>query len=433
MPMIADGIGVPMENLRLVQNHAGGTFGYKFSPTNEALIGAAVKILERPVSLVFNQFQNITYTGKRSPAFMNIKLAADENGKLLALWGNNYVDHGPYSEFGDLLTMRLSQFTGAGYGINSIRNKSTTVFTNHAWGSAFRAYGSPQSYMGSEIAIDVLAAKMGIDPFDMREMNCYKESEGTTIPTGYPPEVYCEEALFKTARPLYEAAKKRVAEKNAASDGKIKYGIGVSLGVYGCGLDGVDTSNAFAELNPDGTVTMYAAWEDHGQGADMGVLVSSHETLRQAGIRPEQIKLVMNDTKTCPNAGPAGGSRSQVMSGNACRLAAENLVAAMKKEDGTFRTYDEMVAEGLETKYEGNWVTTFCADHPIDQDTAQGDPFATYMYTIFLPEVAVNTETGKVTVEKFTCVADVGTIMNRLLVEGNFYGGLVQGLSLIHI
>lgn len=76
--MIADGIGVPMENLRIVQNHAGGTFGYKFSPTNEALIGAAVKILERPVSLVFNQFQNITYTGKRSPAFMNIKLAADE-------------------------------------------------------------------------------------------------------------------------------------------------------------------------------------------------------------------------------------------------------------------------------------------------------------------------------------------------------------------
>ena len=99
----------------------------------------------------------------------------------------------------------------------------------------------------------------------MREMNCYKESEGTTIPTGYPPEVYCEEDLFKTARPLYEAAKKRVAEKNAVSDGKIKYGIGVSLGVYGCGLDGVDTSNAFAELNPDGTVTMYAAWEDHGQ------------------------------------------------------------------------------------------------------------------------------------------------------------------------
>ena len=430
MPMIADGIGVPMDKLRIVQNHAGGTFGYKFSPTNEAILGAAAKIIGKPVSLVFNQFQNITYTGKRSPGFMNIKLAADENGNLLGLWGNNYIDHGPYSEFGDLLTHRLSQFVGAGYDIPTIRNKSQTVFTNHAWGSAFRAYGSPQSFMGSEIAIDVLAAKMGMDPFDIRELNCYKESEKSTIPTGYAPDVYCLEEMYKMARPLYEAGKARVAEKNAASDGRYKYGIGVASGVYGCGLDGVDASQAYAELNPDGTVTMYASWEDHGQGADMGVLMSAHETLRQAGIKPEQIKLVMNDTKYTPNSGPAGGSRSQVMSGNACRLAAENLVAAMKKEDGTYRTYDEMKAEGIETKVLGNWVCDYCATHPVDQATSQGEPFATYMYTLFLPEVCVDTQTGKVTVEKFTCVADVGTIMNKLLVDGNFYGGLAQGIGL---
>lgn len=430
MPMIADGIGVPMDKLRIVQNHAGGTFGYKFSPTNEAILGAAAKIIGKPVSLVFNQFQNITYTGKRSPGFMNIKLAADENGKLLGLWGNNYIDHGPYSEFGDLLTHRLSQFVGAGYDIPTIRNKSQTVFTNHAWGSAFRAYGSPQSFMGSEIAIDVLAAKMGMDPFDIRELNCYKESEKSTIPTGYAPDVYCLEEMYKMARPLYEAGKARVAEKNAASDGRYKYGIGVASGVYGCGLDGVDASQAYAELNPDGTVTMYASWEDHGQGADMGVLMSAHETLRQAGIKPEQIKLVMNDTKYTPNSGPAGGSRSQVMSGNACRLAAENLVAAMKKEDGTYCTYDEMKAEGIETKVLGNWVCDYCATHPVDQATSQGEPFATYMYTLFLPEVCVDTQTGKVTVEKFTCVADVGTIMNKLLVDGNFYGGLAQGIGL---
>ena len=430
MPMIADGIGVPMDKLRIVQNHAGGTFGYKFSPTNEAILGAAAKIIGKPVSLVFNQFQNITYTGKRSPGFMNIKLAADENGKLLGLWGNNYIDHGPYSEFGDLLTHRLSQFVGAGYDIPTIRNKSQTVFTNHAWGSAFRAYGSPQSFMGSEIAIDVLAAKMGMDPFDIRELNCYKESEKSTIPTGYAPDVYCLEEMYKMARPLYEAGKASVAEKNAASDGRYKYGIGVASGVYGCGLDGVDASQAYAELNPDGTVTMYASWEDHGQGADMGVLMSAHETLRQAGIKPEQIKLVMNDTKYTPNSGPAGGSRSQVMSGNACRLAAENLVAAMKKEDGTYRTYDEMKAEGIETKVLGNWVCDYCATHPVDQATSQGEPFATYMYTLFLPEVCVDTQTGKVTVEKFTCVADVGTIMNKLLVDGSFYGGLAQGIGL---
>ena len=430
MPMIADGIGVPMEKLRLVQNHTGGTFGDKFSPTNEAILGVAALVCQRPVSLVFNMYQNITYTGKRSPAFMHIKLAADENGKLLGLWGDNYIDHGPYSEFGDLLTHRLSQFVGAGYHIPTIRNKSQTVFTNHAWGSAFRGYGSPQSFMGSEIAMDVLAAKMGMDPFDIRELNCYKESEHSTIPTGYEPDVYCLEEMYKVARPLYEAGKKRVAEKNAASDGRYKYGIGVASGVYGSGLDGVDSSQAYAELNPDGTVTMYVSWEDHGQGADMGTLVSAHETLRQAGIKPEQIRLVMNDTKVTPNSGPAGGSRSQVMTGNACRLAAENLLAAMKKDDGTYRTYDEMVADGIETKVLGQWVATACADRPIDQATAQGDPFSVYMYTLFLPEVCVDTETGKVTVEKFTCVADVGTIMNKLLVDGSFYGGLAQGIGL---
>ena len=430
MPMIADGIGVPMEKLRLVQNHTGGTFGYKFSPTNEAILGVAALVCQRPVSLVFNMYQNITYTGKRSPAFLHIKLAADENGKLLGLWGDNYVDHGPYSEFGDLLTHRLSQFVGAGYHIPSIRNKSQTVFTNHAWGSAFRGYGSPQSFMGSEIAIDVLAAQMGMDPFDIRELNCYKESEHSTIPTGYEPDVYCLEEMFQKARPLYEAGKKRVAEKNAASDGRYKYGIGVATGVYGSGLDGVDSSQAYAELNADGTVTMYISWEDHGQGADMGALVSSHETLREAGFKPEQIRLVMNDTKITPNSGPAGGSRSQVMTGNACRLACENLLAAMKKDDGSYRTYDEMVAEGLDTKYLGQWVATACADRPIDQATAQGDPFSVYMYTIFLPEVCVDTETGKVKVEKFTCVADVGTIMNKLLVDGSFYGGLAQGIGL---
>jgi len=430
MAMIADGVGVPMDKLRIVQNNTGGTFGYKFSPTNEAILGVAALVTKRPVSLNFNMFQSITYTGKRSPGHMHVKLAADENGKLMGLWGNNYIDHGPYSEFGDLLTHRLSQFTGAGYHIPTIRNKNTTVFTNHAWGSAFRSYGSPQSYMGSEIAIDVLAAKMGMDPFDIREMNCYKASEKSTTPTGFPPDVYCEEELFKLARPKYEEAKKRVAAKNAASDGKMKYGVGVALGVYGCGLDGVDSSECWVDLNPDGTVTVRNSWEDHGQGADIGTLTSAHETLRGAGFTPDMIKLDLCDTKHTPNSGPSGGSRSAVMTGNATRLACEKLLENMKKPGGGWRTYDEMKAEGIETHCVGKWVATYCSTNPIDQATSQGEPFSIYMYTIFLPEVAVDTETGKVTVEKFTAVADCGTILNRLAVDGNFYGGLAQGIGL---
>lgn len=428
--MICAGIGVEPEKLRLIQLHAGGTFGYKFSPTIEALVGVATLVTGHPVALNFDMYQMITYTGKRSPGFMHIKLAADEKGKVLALEGDNLIDHGPYSEFGDLLTMRLSQFVGAGVDIPNIRNRSRTVCTNHAYGAAFRGYGAPQSFMGGDIAMDVMAEKMGIDPFEFRAMNCYKESAESTTPTGCKPDVYCLEDLFNLARPYYHKNKEYAEKLNAeqGENGKYKFGVGVSLGVYGCGLDGVDSSEAWAELNPDHTVTIYDSWEDHGQGADIGTLTHAHETLRQAGFTPEEIKLVMNDTGLTPNSGPAGGSRSNVMTGNAVRVACEMLINAMRKADGTFRTYEEMVEEKLPLKYQGKWVATACTD--CDMETAQGNPFSVYMYCINLPIVRVEMATGKVKVVKFTMVSDFGTIINKSVVDGQVLGAIAQGIGL---
>ena len=69
-------------------------------------------------------------------------------------------------------------------------------------------------------------------------------------------------------------------------------------------------------MTKDG-VTVFTTWQDHGQGADMGVLGTAHEGLRPLGFKPEQIELVLNDTARTPNGGPSGGSRSQVVVGNA--------------------------------------------------------------------------------------------------------------------
>jgi len=98
----------------------GGTFGYKFSPTIEALLGVACMATGKPVFLNFDYFQKITYTGKRSPFFINLKMGADKEGKILAMESDWSCDHGPYSEFGDLVTLRGAQFIGAGYGIPNI-------------------------------------------------------------------------------------------------------------------------------------------------------------------------------------------------------------------------------------------------------------------------------------------------------------------------
>lgn len=423
--MICPGLGIAPEKLRLIQNPTGGTFGYKFSPTMEALLGVAAIATGKPVSLVYDQFQNITYTGKRSPGNVNVRLACDETGKLTAMETDWWIDHGPYSEFGDLLTIRQAQFTGAGYHLENIRGRGRTVATNHAWGSAFRAYGSPQAFLASETAMDILAEKMGEDPFEFRYKNLYNET--STTPTGQKPDVLVMRELYDLIRPKYLEAKQRCAAFNAdpRNAGK-KRGVGVSHGIYGCGLDGPDSSAARVERTPSGFV-VHSGWEDHGQGADLGALTMAHQVLRVAGVKPEDIKLVLADTAG-PNSGPAGGSRSNVFAGNAIRVSAEMMLNAMKKADGTYRTYAEMVAETIPLSYDGTWVASACTD--CSSETGQGNPFPIYMYEVFVPEVEVDLESGDAKVVKFATSVDVGTIINRATVDGQIYGGLAQGIGL---
>lgn len=419
--MICAGLGTEPEKLRLVQNPAGGTFGYKFSPTMEALVGVAAMATGKAVALKYDYYQHITYTGKRSPFFVKLKYGADKNGKIVAMDSDWIVDHGPYSEFGDLLTVRGAQFIGAGYGIPNIRGLGQTVCTNHAWGSAFRAYGSPQSFWASETLMDELAVKMGKDPLELRYLNAYRP--GDTTPTGQTPEVFSIPEMIDKLRPLYQEALQR-AKKESTPDKK--KGVGVSIGIYGCGLDGPDGSEVSVELVPDGVV-LTSSWEDHGQGADMGALGTCHEALRPLGIAPDKIKLVMNDTACCPNSGPSGGSRQQVMTGNAIKNGCEMLLNAMRKPDGKYRTYQEMTAENIPLKYSGKWAASMCT--PCDEN-GQGNPFPVYMYGVFMAEVAVDTKTGKTQVEKFTVVADIGKINNKLVVDGQIYGGVAQGIGL---
>jgi aldehyde oxidoreductase len=389
----------------------------------EALLGVACMATNRPVYLCYNYYQHITYTGKRSPFWIKLKYGADAQGKITAMESDWSVDHGPYSEFGDLLTMRGAQFIGAGYGIANIRGMGRTVATNHGWGSAFRSYGSPQSFLASESLIDELAEKMGEDPLELRARNIYKK--GDTTPSGQAPEVYSLAEMVDKLRPLYKAAKEKAKKESTAA---VKKGVGISLGIYGCGLDGADASEARVELNPDNTVTVYNSWEDHGQGADIGTLGTAHKALRPLGLAPEQIRLVMNDTATTPNSGPSGGSRQQVVTGNAIINGCQMLINAMKKPNGGYRTYDEMKAENIPLSYSGSWTASMCT--ACDMETAQGSPFCTYMYGLFMAEVAVDTKTGKTAVEGYTMIADVGKINSRLAVDGQIYGGIAQGIGL---
>jgi aldehyde oxidoreductase len=101
------------------------------------------------------------------------------------------------------------------------------------------------------------------------------------------------------------------------------------------------------------------------------------------------------------------------------------LIAGMKNGNG-YRSYDEMVAEKIPTKYLGKWT----APANACDENGQGSPFACYMYGVFMAEVAVDTATGATAVEKMTLIADIGKIANKLVVDGQMYGGLAQGIGL---
>jgi len=423
MYMIAPGLGVEPPAIALIQMPTGGTFGYKFSPTMEALIGAATMATGLPCHLHYNYAQQQYYTGKRSPFWTTGKLAANKKtGKFTASQHEWLVDHGPYSEFGDLLCLRGAQYFLAGYDVPNMRAVGYCVCTNHGWGSAFRGYGSPEIMFPSEVLVDELAKKMGWDPLELRYVNCYRP--GDVTPTGQTPDSWTLPEMIEILRPKYREA--LVNAKRHSTDTH-KKGVGVAFGIYGAGLDGPDSAGADAELNPDGTVTIFNTWQDHGQGSDLSTLCVAHEALKPLGIPASKIRLVMNDTNTCPNGGPAGGSRSNVLIGNAIINGCQQLLDGMRKPDGTFRTYDEMVKDGLKTKYNGTWTqpATDC-----DPDTGQGAPFANYMYGLFMAEVTVDTTNGKTQVDKMTFVEDVGVLTNRQTVDGQNWGGLAQGIGL---
>ena len=420
LAMIAPGLGIDADKLVLAANPMGGTFGYKFSPTMEALVGAATMATGRPTLLRYTYRQQQQYTGKRSPFFINAKAAATKDGKLQALEYDFDVDHGPYSEFGDLLTLRGIQFIGAGYDIANIRGEGRTICTNHAWGSAFRGYGGPQACMATEILLEELAEKLGIDPLEFRLINAYRK--GSLNPTAQEPDSYALPEMVEALRPKYKAAQEKAAKASTATH---KKGVGVAFGVYGCGLDGPDTSEAYAEMHADGTITIGTAWEDHGQGADAGAIGTAHEALRPMKVAPEKLRFTWPDTEKTPNSGPAGGSRSQVMTGNAIRVACEELLKAARKPDGSFMNYEEMKAAGKPTRYDG----TFSVPGVPCDEKGLGKPFMVYMYGVFMAEVTVEIATGKVAVDKMTLMADIGKINNKAVVDGQLYGGLVQSLG----
>lgn len=422
---IGNSVGVPKEKLRISMNPTGASFGWSTNAGDICLAAAAAAVTQMPVALSMSYEEHQHFSGKRTPCHSNGSLACDKDGKITATAFEFGMDHGAYSWGGDDLMTKQVRFAFFPYNIPNVAGLTRIANTNHNFGTAYRGYGSPQAYTLSEALMDMLAKKAGIDPFEFRWINIAREGE-TNI-NSYPFRQYPMEEIMKLMKPHYEKA---VAEAKAATTPEKRRGVGLSWGGFNVTEGGLDTASAALELGPGNIIIKYDTYQELGQGGDIGSLMLTLEALKPLGITPDQVRLVQNDTKLCPDSGMSGASRTHFMSGKATIFAAEKLMNAMLKADGTYRTYDEMIAEGIPTKYMGTYSTTSVAGlNRLDPNTGIGDPSPSYTYCLNLAEVEVDTATGKATCIKFTCVDDVGKIGNIDAVNGQAYGGISHSIG----
>ncbi|MBQ1501861.1 MAG: xanthine dehydrogenase family protein, partial [Firmicutes bacterium] len=419
---IAAGVGLPKEKLRIIDNTVGGSFGYTMNPTGPAIMAVCEMTLRQPLVLEMSYDEHMAFSGKRTASYTNARLACDDDGKIIGLEYHMVLDSGAYPVISTKVMDKCCRFIGYPYNVPHADAVLQAVLSNHSFGIQYRGFGSPQSYMTSESLMDMMAEELGMDPFEFRYKNIARPGDLTV--NSYPYRDYPMQEMMDTLRPYYQEAKARAA---ALSTDKKKRGVGLAWGGYAVSSD-VDAAEVELELNPDGGVTHYNSWEQMGQGADIGTLTHTVEALLPLGIKPEQVRLVQNDTALVPNTGPAAGSRSHYMVGKATIDAANRLMAAMRKPGGTYRTYAEMMGEGIPVRYKGRCST---ADLVVSNntDTCQGNPSPAYNYLLTLVEVEVDMDTFRPQVLSVKAVSDVGRVGNLLAVEGQAYGGFSHALG----
>jgi aldehyde oxidoreductase len=422
---VAMATGIPKENIRMILNHVGGSFGYSTSSNTYALIVTAVQNLNIPCTLTLSYEEFNHMTGKRSATFTNGRIACDKEGKITAAEYDIALDHGAYAVVAGHIFNNLVSVGFHGYNIPNFKALARGGSSNHAFNTAYRGFGSPQIYTCTEALIDMIAEKAGIDPWEFRYKNAARPGDLTINSCPYHDYIY--PTLLEKAKPIYD---KYMAEAAAARAKGKHVGVGMSMGGFIITIGMFDSAEVALELNADGSITHFNTWEDMGQGGDIGTLTHTVKALAPLGITADKVRLVMNDSKTCPDTNLAAASRSHYMAGNATLDAAKKLMDAMRKPDGTYRTHAEMVAGKIPAKYIGHYDQFNIGLPPgLNPDTGEGEKNPTYMYGVNVAEVEVDVKTGKTKVLRFTWVGDVGVVGNVLSVEGQGYGGISHSIG----
>ncbi|MCF8031950.1 MAG: molybdopterin-dependent oxidoreductase [Desulfarculaceae bacterium] len=413
--MLQEAVG--WENMSYEEAFVGGQFGLKIDVGSEGICAAAAVYFKKPVRYIPSLHESMLLTPKRHPFRMEVKLAADSQGKLTAYFNDILVDNGAYHSMGHVVVLRALMMLSGSYNIPNVKADSRLVYTNNPWGAAARGAGPPQANFALEVAMEMLADKMGQDSLEFR-LNNFLEP-GQSKSTGHEVTEWPIPELMESIRPHYERAKKDAA---AAQSDKIKRGVGLATGSFGIGGPG-DQGFAACELDTDGGVSVYAAAADPGEGNDSMLTQIAAEI---TGIPLSKVRLYTRSTDLTAASGPAAGSRITYMIGGAAEDALKQLKAAMD-ETGA-KTGPELEAAGKPARYLGTKKMKLAG--ALDPETGQGPSMESQVHAVQLVELEVDTESGEVKIVKMTTAVDAGPVLNPNNLTGQLEGGADMGVGL---
>lgn len=440
-------LGVEEDKVRIIQAATGGGFGSKLDLNVQGFIGLALYHLKRPIRYVFTREESYLATAKRHPLTITMMTGVDENGKLLAMKTRILCDTGAYGSYGIAVASRAAVHATGPYEIENVEVEAPCVYTNKPFAGAMRGFGAPQMAFASESQMDLLADKLNMDPLEIRRINALKV--GSTTGTGQ--ELKASVGIGECLDAVWSHYAKALEEwKSEPTPPFKKRGVGLGAMWYGIGNTGVQNpSTAQIEMDLEGRVTLYTGCADIGQGSTTVLLQIAGETL---GLFPDAIKIIAADTKYTTNAGATSASRQTYISGNAVKDAAEKLADLLLTEgvdllkvpkkslvldSGMIRHVNDPeksipFAKAIKRAHKKGlplkWQGYFDPDtEPLDPETGQGAPYATYAFACHLAQVTVDVCTGEVEVNRVVAAHDVGKAIYPEGVVGQICGGVAMG------
>ncbi|MFN2471196.1 MAG: xanthine dehydrogenase family protein molybdopterin-binding subunit [Gaiellaceae bacterium] len=420
---VAEALDIPADKVRVVCEYMGGGFGAKNGAGDYTLIAAELaRRTGRPVRCALTRREENVATGNRNATIQRLVAGARADGTLTAL-GGDFVNAVGYDGFSAFTSGPMQLL----YACPNVRTIDYGAQLNTPPNAAFRAPGFVEGTFGLECLLDELAAKLDLDPLEVRRRN-HADHDATD------ERPFSSKQLMECYRRADEHWERR-HEVRARSDERWRHGVGLASQVWFGG--GGPPSYAWVRVGSEARATVVTAMQDIGTGTRTAMAQIAAEEL---GLPLERVQVSLGDSARGPYAAISAGSSTTPSMGPAVRAAAAD--AARQIIEIAAQRYD-LEARVLSLR-DGRIVSADGSSWPLEEiagllddgqilGTGARGPNPAGMrvltFGVQVAEVAVDVETGEVRVDRIAAVHDVGRVINPLGARSQVEGGVIQGLG----